>query len=553
MDFQYAKSRPSCTCRAGLSVPLTSRLRLQCTRARWLEFRARGEHQLIVIPHLAEIALIVGGIPIAIGMLHKIYFIYLPKRAIALYGEKDPERLRRYLERVVATPSLYGQAVKLVPQLSLVGIYSSSGQHAQAVAHAHKYLEALRKSRDLGGHGALEADMRRRLADSLEALGQVEEAAEERRRAAQDVDRAPPDTLRHLAQGTLLEREHKYEDAYAAFLKALELTPASQTSVRIECMLHLVMAAYNSARPVECLRWADEAIAIGASGKFLRMAHRMAGLACGNLGRLPESEQHCRQAYDAAAADNDTPAMAEILASLSDCLRKRGKLVEANAACVKATEMHPKAARQSLAVQSQILREWGRFEDALAILAGFNETKPLVLPSHENRIRAVWALDTARIKAECGQANSAWTDIEQALAILKTDAKLGLKCQAASAWVLAARGLADESQRVATEVKSKLVAFERDPSTCRGIMYDLGMAACTRGDHHAGIECWTRYLELSPDPIYQPSAHYHRGECYRQLEQLTEARDDYQAAVATDFDTHYARLARRRLSGFTLA
>src|SRR5262249_40221630 len=157
----------------------------------------------------------------------------------------------------------------------------------------------------IGDFPALEADIRRRLIDCLEALGRNDEAEVERANAAACVDRAPDDTLRYLTKGTLLERKHQYVEACAAFEKALLLAPVSNLPVRIECMIHLVLACFHAARPVETLRWAEEAIASGAEGKYLRIAHRMAGVACGNLGRLEESEDHCRRAYDAAAALGD--------------------------------------------------------------------------------------------------------------------------------------------------------------------------------------------------------------------------------------------------------
>jgi tetratricopeptide (TPR) repeat protein len=163
---------------------------------------------------------------------------------------------------------------------------------------------------------------------------------------------------------------------------------------------------------------------------------------------------------------------------------------------------------------------------------------------------AAGALETARIEAECGRAEDAWRHVQEALTVLGDDAKLGLKCEAALVWVLAVRGNVDDSQRLDVGVESRLGAFERDPSTCRNILYDLGMAACARGDYNAGISCWTRYLGLSPDPVHQPSAYYHRGECHRQLGELANADRDYRTAVAMNFDTHFTRLARRRLAGF---
>ena len=226
-------------------------------------------------------------------------------------------------------------------------------------------------------------------------------------------------------------------------------------------------------------------------------------MACGNLGRLQESEDHFRRAYEVAAADGDKGEMGQILGSLADIQRKRGKLVEANEACLKTASMDPKAIRMALAVQCQILREWGRFDEALEMLRRHDQATNIVIPALERRVRATRALDMSRIEAECGRADDAWAHIQQAISELGNDAKLGLKCDAAAAWVLSARGHAEESRRVTGQVEDRLIAFEHDPSTCRGVLYDLGMAACTRGDHEKGgrlLEPLSR-AESRPGPL----------------------------------------------------
>jgi tetratricopeptide (TPR) repeat protein len=482
-------------------------------------------------------------------LLHRLYFIILPQWAVKKYQRANPERLRRYLEFVVATPSLVGPVVKLVVRGKLVGIYLPQGRHAEAAAHCRAKLASLEWAR--GRHKldfpALEADARRRLADCLDGLGQTQEAEHERRLAEACVERAPGDTVRHLTQGTLLGRQHRYAEACTAFEQALSYTSESDRPVRIECMSHLVLACFNAGRPVECLKWAEQMIALGAEGLHLRVAHQMASVACGNFGRLDESEGHCRRAYEVAAALGDAGVMGEILSNLASIQSKRGKLAEAYEACAKAAAMDPKAERMALGEQSQILRAWGRYDEAIELLNRYDKTPKLVIPAYERRIRAVFALDTSRIEAECGRADDAWTHIQEAKAVLANDAKLGLKCEGAEAWVFAARGLAEESRRVAGEVEARLIDFEKDPSTCRGVMYDLGMAACTRGDHEAGEKCFSRYLELSPDPVHQPTALYFRGECRRQRGDTAGALADFRAAVAMNIDSHYARLASRGL------
>jgi tetratricopeptide (TPR) repeat protein len=494
---------------------------------------------------------------LSVGVVYLLDFVYfeaLPRSAHRRYRGSNPELLRRYLALVVATPSLFSPTRKLFARESLAGIYLERGQHAEVVTQFRANLNSLsglQESTEL--YPSLGANYRVRLADSLEALGRADEAEEERRRAEEGVNRAEPDALRHSTRAQLLEGQNRHEEAYAEYQKALDLMPASQFLKRIECMIELVLAASKAGRPADCLRWAEEAIALGAKGTYLRSAHRMAGVACGNLSRLEEAEQHYRQAYDAAAAENNRPDMARILGSLAGCFYRRGKLAEADETAARAAAMDPDAERTSLWVRAMILHARGRYDEALAAMARLPEASPLTIPQHERRVRAACSLDTARMEADCGRADDARRHVHEALAELRDDAKLGFKCQAALSWVLAARGDADESQRLAASLEPRLAAFGRDPSTSRGVLYDLGMAACARGDPSAGIDCWTRYLSLGPDPVYRPDAYYHRGECHRQLGRLDEARSDYQAAVAMDIGTHFSHLALRRLGELALA
>ncbi len=230
-----------------------------------------------------------------VSLLHTAYFVVVPGRLVKACKERRPEWLRRYLEFVAATPTFVNSSKIMVRQF-LVAIYFTRGQHAEAVAHCRAILHNL-AGVPTRTRAALDADTRRRLADNLEALGQVDEAAEERQRAANDIDAAPAGPLRHMTQGTLLERQSRYEEAYQEHLKALELTPVSNKTARIECLVHLALAAFNAGRPVDCVHCGEEAIALGATGRFLRTAHRMAGVGCGNLGRLEESERHHQRAY----------------------------------------------------------------------------------------------------------------------------------------------------------------------------------------------------------------------------------------------------------------
>jgi tetratricopeptide (TPR) repeat protein len=144
---------------------------------------------------------------------HRFYFVTLPQRAIKKFRKTDPERLKRQLMRTVATPSLLGGCYKLVAHNALADICFSRGQHAEAIVHCCAYLKILTGSRNAASSAALEGHIRCRLADCLEAIGQVDEAAEERSRAKMAVDRSPDEPLRYTTQGILLKRQSRYAEA----------------------------------------------------------------------------------------------------------------------------------------------------------------------------------------------------------------------------------------------------------------------------------------------------------------------------------------------------
>ena len=220
-------------------------------------------------PGLLVLAVVVGLVgAVLLYVVDMLYFLILPRWAIKKYGKTNIERLRRILERVVATPSFIGTQQKLSARCPRGDLRLTGAARRGRGALPRKPGESGR-SRRLADFPALEADTRRRLADCLEAMGRPDEAENERRRAGECVDRAPAEALTHLTRGTLLERQQQYAEACAAYEQALSCTPASDQPGRIECMIQLSVASVHAGRPQEVLRWALEAIGSGATGRFL--------------------------------------------------------------------------------------------------------------------------------------------------------------------------------------------------------------------------------------------------------------------------------------------
>jgi len=480
------------------------------------------------------------GILALTAAAHVLWFRVVPSWAGKAWQRPRPRRFERVLKWVVATPSFL-EALKDRPRYQLAGFYLLEGRHPEVVALCRSLLAR-------GPAPAFEAHVRRRLADSLEALGRPKEAEEERWTAEDLLKGAEESISRQLARGQGLERKQRYAEAIAEYERGLALDPAREH--RVVFKARLILAAFNAGRPEESVRWAEAAIADGADGVFLATAQRMAAVALGNLGRLEESEERWRQAHALAVAEGVPDAAGECLAHLADILRKRGRLVEALAATRRAAALGPKATRAALAVQGELFRVWGRFDEALAALRAPRE--PLPIPANERRLEAVRDLDTAKLQAEAGRPEVGWDLLQGAFAVLGDDAKLGLTCDAAAAWVLAAMGRRDDAERARRHVESRLGEFDRARGTQLILHHSLGKAALALGDPGGAEVYWRRYLDLKPDPVNLPTAWFHLGECRLGLGDRPGARSAYREACAPGLDTHAARLARRRLGELDL-
>jgi hypothetical protein len=71
---------------------------------------------------LLIMSLVALAIVPAVALVHRLYFVVLPKRTVKKYANTDPDRLRLYMERVVATPSLLGPGQKNFARRTLVNI-----------------------------------------------------------------------------------------------------------------------------------------------------------------------------------------------------------------------------------------------------------------------------------------------------------------------------------------------------------------------------------------------------------------------------------------------
>jgi|SRR5579864_5453301 len=481
-----------------------------------------------------------GALSIAL-LFHFFWFVTFPIRVLPHLVRGNPKRQQTILEWINATPSLFGDAIKVAARHKLMLLYVQQARHADV----ERLCRAILAHRLPVG---LESSTRNRLTDALEGLGRRAEADSERERAELRLEGAPEGALEQLTRAKLLMKRDQHVEAVFELERGLALVAPENRAVQVEFQVQLVMATFHAGRPNETAQWAERAIANGASGPFLSVAHRMAGVAYGNLGDWEAAERHRMRAYELATASGDSEKAAECFVQLADLRRTKGDLVSAEASCRQIISTSAKARRNALTILAEIQRTRGNFEEALEALRQARLAQALVIPALERRSQAVISLTMAWIEAEADQVHNAWNHLQQALSELGEDAKLGLWCDATAAWVFALLGQTEKALQILERAETRDGEFANDRTAQLNFHALLGKAAAALGDFERGKEHWEQFLALGPNRVNLPSGWYFLGESQRQLGDLEAARAAFQEACAFGVESYHAQLAKEKLS-----
>jgi tetratricopeptide (TPR) repeat protein len=467
-----------------------------------------------------------------------IWFIVVPRQSLRL-ARGNPERQRRLLRLVINTPFPSG------PKVFARFLLAASDQVGKHYAQAEPQFRAILGEIEGGRNVGFESLVRQHLADTLDALGRRQEAEAQRARAHVSVRDTKKSYVTLHAQAKLLDREHRYAEAYELHEQALLLVPPKPKELRLELMMHLVLSAYNAGRPADSLRWAESIIETDPEWKLIDSARRMAAIACSNLGRLGDAERHVRVAVDHAKAPEKR---AESMALLAEYVMRRGNLVEAEKIAREAEALNPGKKRVPWAVIGSVKKEQGQFEEAIAAYERMNTIAEGHIPAYSRRASAAVSKELAPVYAEVGRLDDALELIHQAERELAEDPKLGVTLDAAAALVHAKCHERDQaSARMASSLE-RLKVIPESLATRKGALYILGRAALENDEPERAEEFLRAYLDLNPDPLYRPYAYYHLAECRRRLGDKAGGRALDVQAASTRFGTLYEQLARERLA-----
>ncbi len=475
-----------------------------------------------------------------LAALEWFWFILVPQLSSRLAGG-DHDRQRRILRRVVSTPAP-GRS-KGLARFRLALSNQFTGRYAEAEAIFRFILQ------DGGGDldPGFESVVRQHLADTIEAQGRGKEAVAQRDRAAEVVKGTEETSLGFQAQGRLLDREHRYDEAVAAYERALELAPPLDMKIRGQILMRLVLSSFNAGRPADTVRWAEAVIELDPTRHGAR---RMAAIGCNGLGRLEDAERHARLAAETAPSPEHR---AESLSLLADYVMRRGDLEEAERIAHEAEATLPGGKRTPWAVIEAIEKLRGNYDKAMRALEHSKMIAISHVPARSRRADAAIDMQLAIVQAELGRFEEALASIDRAGAELAGDPKLSVILHSSAALVHALAGQSDDALTRIDAAEEGRAAVPDDGTTQRGALYLLARAALAIDEPEWAEALLVEYQHHGPHPVYHPYLWYHLAECRRRLGDQSRGRDYDRKAASARFGTMWERLAGERLAADGIA
>ena len=249
-------------------------------------------------------------VPAALFLWEYWCAVVLPAEARKALNRGDRAAETALLQRIIRNPTLLRGPTRENARFRLSGIYLEEGQYAAAAQQCRLMLEARPGA-------AARVNIRRRLADCLEFMGDPDTASRERQLAAKELETGGKTVDRCLSRAKELKRMQRHTEACAAYEQALELMPAAMEQQRARVMVSLALASFDAGVPANTVEWAERALLHKMEPSLLSMAHRVAGLGCSNLGRLDQSQLHYQQALEVAAAAGHLAEMGKNIAQLA--------------------------------------------------------------------------------------------------------------------------------------------------------------------------------------------------------------------------------------------
>jgi tetratricopeptide (TPR) repeat protein len=487
--------------------------------------------------------IIVGGVVVL--FLHVVWFVWLPNWILqGRVCRARPRWQRTLLEWVIATPSLLGGNIRDAAVMALAHLHQREGRGDEAERLLRRALARRMEPPD-------ESMFRHHLADLLGARGACDEAEAQRRLANECLLGQVGSPVDLIARGQALQRECRYDEAFAAYREALAALDVSviffsRRDLRRTLLMLMAPAALECGRPEDALHCARKALSLKVRGPMRLGLHRLAASAAGELGEFDLAEEHAREACRLAEAAGPSRALGESLALRGVITLRGGDLPAAEALGAQARE-RSESGSHLWALEAQLLLHRGRFRDAAAVFARFRGPLPKDGPPVLNeRVAASGMIHQGFCLARAGAFGEVAALLAEPNTLIDADRRLAGWRDALRVLVWA--GLGQEGEHPA-QARVEAIAESDGPDrrSRKAALTVLATVAELRGRHDEAAGFWRKILDLPCHPIDRPRALYQLGVCLLVLDEPDAARAAFREAAESGIDTIDARQARDRL------
>ncbi len=466
---------------------------------------------------------------------------YYPVRGRLYLRWRQPDLAAAAWESYLSTWTLCGSGRKLSARFSLSQCYWALGRLDDAVAQC----ETIVARRGTSALGHLARQLR---ADCLDRLGRPEAAAEARPAAAPAASARDQD---RYAKSLEVERLESSGDWFAALtlLNSLAEDTLAAHLLDEHLLLRLRLAGLRLRLGLfaEAMTTAEGLLARpGLSSDAEHDAHQVAARAYLALGRFDQAERDARAAFRIANLAGDTERLADDCLHLGELAMHRGDFVEAMRQLQRVRECHGRGLWMAPLGEADLLRLWGRDDEAASALDVAERRVPPAATDHESP-----AMLVARFRAELlldRDPAAAAAALGPFLATQVIDPRLAAGHAASCGLALTAAGRHAEAEPHWAAVAAGRERFAHDRLLLAALDLAEGRRAFLAGDAPAAVTRFSDALDRSPLPIWRSIIGHRLGRAHEAAGDRSAALEAYRAAAALGHPTAAQRAATARLA-----
>lgn len=416
----------------------------------------------------------------------------------------------------------------------VTALHFMNGKHEETIADCRNCLAKPQQP-------LIEARMRARMADSLQALKRTDEANAEREAAVRLLQSLPKDYTTLHPYADILVKQGRRDEAVEALQLGLSSTPADKSLEQAHYMNDLMSIAVKQDAPEETLRWAEAAIAAGAIGLGRCNCHRIAGNIRLGRGELDRAREHADAALKLAGSELTARARSGAWAYAATVELYYGRLSECEAAADRSIGFAGEA-RLGREVKCISLFHRGMLGDALAEI---EQVKSSSLPAKADFVPL---LAIASIAVEQGDVRRAADALERAASIPALNPRMVLRLDAASARLLALAGMSGEADAKLADLRTRAEEYPGEILLQLTALVACGRVEMAFSRYASARTYFARCLEMNRYPLLAPIYHYFHAECAQYLGNSEEADRHYFLGAGYNRDIAYAQKCADKLA-----